>query len=57
MHVKALLSALVLAALPGFAFAGPVGCSGDHGATQAMSCVEGTQWDEASGTCVPLASS
>ncbi len=56
MSVKIIISALVLAVLPGLGAA--QGC--DHGMKteeQAMSCVEGMQWDIDAGVCVPVASS
>ncbi len=57
MRLPALFFSAAFAILPGLALAGPMGCSGDHGETQAMSCVEGTAWDAATSTCVPQTTS
>jgi hypothetical protein len=55
MNVKTLLSAAVLAMLPGLAFAQ---CSGQAAHDQqAMSCAEGTQWDAQTATCTPVTTS
>ena len=53
MTLKTLLTTAALALAP--AFAAAQGCNSyDHGSDQAMSCVDGTQWDAASGTCVAV---
>lgn len=57
MRLSALFFSAAFAILPGLALAGPMGCSGDHSETQAMSCVEGTVWDEASSACIPQTTS
>ncbi len=55
MSIKIILSAAVLAVLPGLSFAM---CSGDsHSNQEAMSCADGTQWDAETATCVPVTSS
>jgi hypothetical protein len=55
MTVKTILTAAVLAALPGLAFAQ---CSDKARLDQqAMSCVEGTMWDATAGTCLPVTTS
>jgi hypothetical protein len=55
MNVKTLLSAAVLAILPGLTFAM---CSGEAKLDQqAMSCAEGTQWDAQTATCTPVTTS
>lgn len=51
MTAKTLLIAAALTVLPGVAMA--IGCL--HGKErQAMSCVQGSAWDTASGTCKPV---
>ena len=56
MSIKIIFSALVLAVLPGLSVA--QGCHrGMNTDEQAMSCVEGMQWDIEAGVCVPVASS
>ena len=51
MKIKTLVIALALTAAPALAFA--EGCSfGKH--KQAMSCAEGTTYDSASQTCLPV---
>jgi hypothetical protein len=55
MKIRLLLAALAITAAPTLAIAE---CSwGKAHETTAMSCVEGTSWDAASQTCVPVASS
>jgi hypothetical protein len=55
MSLKTVLSAALLAILPGLSFAM---CTGDsHADQQAMTCAEGTQWDVETGTCVPVINS
>ncbi len=55
MNVKTLLAAAALAVLPGLSFAM---CSGDKAMDQqAMTCVEGTQWDAQTATCIPMTTS
>jgi hypothetical protein len=50
MKVPQTLAALVLILAPAVALA--QGCHGDRSQQSAMSCAEGTVWDEATGTCV-----
>lgn len=54
MTLKTTLAAAVLVLAPGLALA--QGCSGYGHAMeqQAMSCMEGTQWNVETGTCVPV---
>ena len=53
MKVKTTLAVVLFALSPSFAFA--MGCQfGEHGTEQAMSCAEGTAFDEESGTCKPV---
>lgn len=47
--MKRLVLALALAASP---FAAWAQCSGSN--DQAMSCAEGSMWDQETGTCVPV---
>ena len=56
MTLKTLTAALAFLMMPTLAFA--MGCS-SHGASteQAMSCAEGTMFDDETGTCVPLTTS
>jgi hypothetical protein len=55
MTVKTLLSAAVLAVLPGLTFAM---CAGEaRHDEQAMTCAEGTQWDAQTATCIPVTTS
>lgn len=53
MKLKTLLAALALTITPALAMAE---CSWKHEQVT-MSCAEGTQWDAASQSCVPTASS
>lgn len=50
--LKVMTVAAVLAIAPGLAMAG---CSSKH--QQAQTCMDGTNWDSATQTCVPVASS
>jgi len=50
MKIKALLAAGILAFVPAFASAN---CSAGH-ERQAMSCAEGSTWDDEQATCVPV---
>lgn len=52
MHLKTLLASLLITVVPALAFA--QGCHGDRVDQQAMSCAEGTVWDSAASTCVPI---
>lgn len=55
MTLKTLFAATALIVVPSFALA--MGCSSGHQMDQqAMSCAEGTMWDAATGTCIPLIS-
>jgi hypothetical protein len=54
MKMKTILTAAVLALLPGLSFAQ---CSGERHDQQAMSCAEGMQWDTTTATCVPISTS
>jgi hypothetical protein len=57
MPLKIVVTAFVLAVTPALAMAQ---CAGSHATPtdrQAMSCLPGTAWDEATGTCVPDATS
>jgi len=54
MSIKTLLAALVLTAAPGLAMAE---CSWGSAQQTTMSCSEGTMWDAASQSCVPVVSS
>ncbi|HLQ20501.1 MAG TPA: hypothetical protein VK146_16120 [Tabrizicola sp.] len=54
MKTTTTLAALAIALLPGFAFAQ---CAGKHGEQTAASCMPGTTWDDAKGTCVQSPSS
>ena len=55
MKIKTLLAALAITAAPTLAMAE---CNwGKSHETTAMSCAEGSAWDAASQTCVPVASS
>lgn len=55
MTVKTILTAAVLAVLPGLTFAQ---CTGEsRHDQQAMTCAEGTQWDAQTATCVPISTS
>ena len=56
MKIKTTFIALVLAAAPGLALAGP-GCDRDTTNISASSCAEGTMYDAATGTCVPQTTS
>ncbi len=47
MKTATLLAALAISLLPGLALAE---CRGDH--QSAASCLPGTVWDEAKGTCI-----
>lgn len=51
MTMKTLFAASILALLPALASAQ---CSGDHANQASMSCTDGTQWSDESGTCVPI---
>jgi hypothetical protein len=53
MKLKTLLAALALTMTPALATAA---CFDNHEQVT-MSCTEGTQWDAASQTCVPVTSS
>jgi len=53
MKIKALLATLVIVAAPSLAAAE---CSWGKQETTAMSCAQGTAWDAASQSCVPVAS-
>ena len=53
MRLKTFTTVLILSLAPMSAFAQ---CVGSHAEQQAMSCAEGSQWDQVSGTCVPVAS-
>ena len=52
MTFKTTLAAAVLALTPAFALA--QGCNSEYHDQQAMSCAEGTSYDEKSGTCMPV---
>jgi hypothetical protein len=55
MSIKTVLTAAVLAVLPGLSFAM---CAGEsHADQQAMTCAEGAQWDAETATCVPVTNS
>lgn len=54
MKILATLTILTLSALPSFAGSG---CRGEHIDQTASSCMPGTVWDEAQGTCVAAPSS
>lgn len=54
MKTATTLAALAIALLPGFAFAQ---CSGKMADQTAASCMPGTTWDAAKGTCVASPSS
>ncbi len=54
MTFKTLLTAAALTILPGLAMA--AGCNYEK-EQQAMSCAEGSSFDEASGTCTPVTTS
>jgi hypothetical protein len=54
MKTTTTLAALAIALLPGFAFAQ---CSGKYSEQTAASCMPGTTWDAATGTCVETPSS
>jgi hypothetical protein len=55
VSIKTVLSAAVLAMLPGLSFAM---CGGEaRSDQQAMTCSEGTQWDTETATCVPVINS
>lgn len=54
MKTTTTLAALAIALLPGFAFAQ---CVGKHTEQTAASCMPGTAWDAAKGTCVETPSS
>ncbi len=55
MTIKTLLATLALAVLPTFGLA--AGCGHAASDQQAMSCAEGTLWDQTTGTCVPQTTS
>lgn len=55
MTLKTLTAALALVLLPTLSMA--MGCSTHTSDQQAMSCAEGSQLDEETGTCVPLTTS
>jgi hypothetical protein len=57
MKIKTTLITLVLAAAPGIALAGGGGCNSEKTKISASSCVEGTVYDAATGTCVPQTTS
>ncbi|KMW57157.1 hypothetical protein AIOL_002118 [Candidatus Rhodobacter oscarellae] len=52
MKIKTTLAAAILVLSPTFAMA--MGCSGYGHTEQAMSCAEGTAFDEKTGTCIPV---
>lgn len=52
MTLKIAIVSAALTVLPALAWAQ---CTGSYGSEQAMSCVSGTQWDEASQSCVDVA--
>lgn len=55
MKIKVLLAALVLSMSPALAMA--EGCFFGHATEEAtMSCAQGTTWDAASASCVPVVS-
>ena len=54
MKTTTTLAALAIALLPGFAFAQ---CAGKMAEQTAASCMPGTTWDAAKGTCVETPSS
>lgn len=55
MPVKTLVAAFVTALLPALATAQ---CASETRMDQqAMSCVEGTQWDQTTATCLPVTTS
>lgn len=54
MKTTTTLAALAIALLPGSAFAQ---CAGQHKDQTAASCMAGTTWDAAKGTCVETPSS
>jgi hypothetical protein len=55
MTIRTFLITTIVALIPALGLA--QGCHGDRADQQAMSCAEGTAWDEATGTCVPQISS
>ena len=54
MTIKTLLSAALLALLPGLSFAM---CGSEARQDEAMTCAEGTQWDAETATCTPVTTS
>ena len=52
MKIKTLTFAIALTALPSFAFA--MGCARGHGQDQAMSCAQGSAYDSATDSCLPV---
>lgn len=57
MKITTIVTAAALLALAP-TFASAMGCNwGKHGTEQAMTCAEGTAFDEESGTCKPVATS
>ncbi|HMS96897.1 MAG TPA: hypothetical protein PKA03_17070 [Tabrizicola sp.] len=54
MKILATLTVLTLSLAPSFAGSG---CHGEHIDQTAASCMPGTVWDEAAGTCVEAPSS
>lgn len=53
MSLKTLTAALILSVAP---FAVSAQCSHGEASQQAMSCIEGSQFDVETGTCIPIAS-
>ena len=52
MKMKTLLAAAILALSPTLTLA--MGCQGDHATQEAMSCAEGTMFDDTTGKCEPV---
>jgi len=50
--IRTLVFAAILVASPTLVSAG--GCSGEHATQQAMSCAEGTIWDEQTRSCLKV---
>lgn len=57
MKIKTTFIALTLSLAPTLALAGGAGCNYEKTKISASSCVEGTVYDAASGTCVPQTTS
>ena len=57
MKIKTTFIALTLSLAPTLALAGGAGCDYEKTKISASSCVEGTVYDAATGTCVPQTTS